>query len=103
MKLFENLERIKKMNRMIKSGQTGTPAEFALIIGISQSHLFRCLNEMQQFGLDIHYSRSMKTYFYGNDNELSVIYSVKIISDKEAKVIHGGMNFRAIFSRITSP
>ena len=90
------------MNRLIKSGHTGTPAEFATTTGISQSHLFRCLNELQQYGLDIQYSRSMKTYFYGNDKELSINYSVKIITDSESKEINGGMNLLVKFSLITS-
>lgn len=98
MKLFENLERIKKMNRLIKSGHTGTPIEFAIALGISQSHLFRCLNEMQQYDLDIQYSRSMKTYFYGNDKELSINYSVKIIADGESKEINGGTDLHVTFS-----
>jgi len=90
------------MNRLIKSGHTGTPSEFACTMGLSQSHLFRCLNDLQQFGLDIQYSRSMKTYFYGNDKELSISYSVKIIADGEAKTIFGGMNLPAKALRITS-
>ena len=76
------------MNWLIKSGHTGTPAEFAITMGISQSHLFRCLNELQQYDLDIQYSRSMKTYFYGNDKELSISYSVRIIADSESKEIN---------------
>jgi hypothetical protein len=97
MKLFENLERIKKMNRLIKSGHSGAPTEFALTMGISQSHLFRSLNELQQYGLDIQYSRSMKTYFYGNDKELAIDYSVKIISNGESKDINGGMSVMVTF------
>ena len=91
MKLVEHLERIKKMNRLIRSGQTGTPAEFAQVIGISQSHLFRSLHELESYGMDIRYSRSVQTYFYGNDNELTISYSLKLISDSKAKEIIGGM------------
>jgi hypothetical protein len=91
MKLVEHLERIKKMNRLIRSGQTGTPAEFANDIGISQSHLFRCLHELESYGMDIKYSRTMQTYFYGNDNELTISYSLKLIANSRAKEIIGGM------------
>ena len=91
MKLVDHLERIKKMNRIIRSGQTGTPSEFAGILGISQSHLFRCLNSLEQYGMDIRYSRTLKTYFYANDNELTISYSLKLIADCKAKEIMGGM------------
>jgi DNA-binding IclR family transcriptional regulator len=66
MKQFDQLERFKKMNKLIQSGQTGTPAEFAHNIGISQSHLFRSLHLLEQSGLAIKYSRTLKTYFCEN-------------------------------------
>ena len=91
MKLVDHFERIKKMNRMIHSGQTGTPAEFAEALGISQSHLFRLLHILEQYGMDVRYSRLMKTYFYGNDNELTIHYSLKLIANSKAKEIMGGM------------
>ncbi len=92
MKLVDHFERIKKMNRMIHSGQTGTPAEFAEALGISQSHLFRSLHILEQYGMDIRYSRTMKTYFYGNDNELIINYSLKLMADSQVKEIIGGKN-----------
>jgi len=85
------------MNRLIQSGQTGTPAEFAEVMGISQSHLFRCLHILEQYGMNIRYSRSMKTYFYENDNELTIHYSMKLIADSKAKEIIGGMNLLSGF------
>jgi hypothetical protein len=92
MKLVDHFERIKKMNRLIRSGQTGTPAEFAESLGISQSHLFRNLKYLEQYGMDIRYSRILKTYFYGNDNELTISYSLKLIADCKAKEILGGIS-----------
>jgi len=90
MKFVEHFERVKKMNRLIKSGRTGTPEEFARTIGICTSHLYRYLSEMEQYGLDIKYSRPLKTYFYQNNNELAVNYSVRVISDGDDKQIYGG-------------
>jgi hypothetical protein len=90
MKLVDHFERIKKMNGMIRSGQTGTPSEFAAILGISQSHLFRCLHELESYGMDIQYSRSLQTYYYGNDNELTISYSLRLISQRKAIEIMGG-------------
>ena len=94
MKLVEHFERIQKMNGLIRLGKTGTPAEFADSIGISQSHLFRCLLELEQYGMDIRYSRTLKTYFYGNDNELIISYSITLKS---------GSKTMEIIGRVTSP
>lgn len=97
MKLVERFERIKKMNGLIRSGHTGTPAEFAAMMGLSQSHLFRCIHELKLYGMDIHYNRSLQTYFYGNDNELTVSYSLKLIADSKTKEIIGGKKLFACF------
>jgi hypothetical protein len=71
MKQAEHYDRIKKMNRYIKSGNTGTPSEFANYMDMSQSHLFRCLLELARYGIEIQYSRSLKTYFHSSDKELT--------------------------------
>ena len=92
MKPTDYFERIKKLNRLIKSGQTGTPSELASTMHMSQSHLFRCLKELEQYGMKINYSRTLKTYFYENDNELTIFYSLKLIADSKTKEILGGMN-----------
>lgn len=90
MTIFERFNRIHKMNRMIKTGRTGTPAEFATSLNISQSHLFRCITELQSFGLSIRYSRDLRSYFYSDDKELDASYSLRLISDKMSKSISGG-------------
>lgn len=90
MKLTEHFERIKKMNLLIRTGHTGTPAEFALMIGVSTSHLFRYLNEIEHYGMAIRYSRSLKTYFYNDNNELFVSYSLKVINANSCKEILQG-------------
>ncbi len=97
MKPAEYFDRIKKMNCLIRSGTTGTPAEFAEIIGISQSHLFRCLHDLEQYGMDIRYSRTLKTYYYENNKKLTINYSLRLIIDNEAKEILGGIGVINIF------
>jgi DNA-binding MarR family transcriptional regulator len=67
MKQYDQHERFKKMSKLIQSGQTGTPAEFARYLGISQSHLFRTLHKLEQSGLAIKYSRTLRTYFGTNE------------------------------------
>lgn len=84
MKFIEYFERMKKMNRLISEGQTGTPEEFAALVGISTSHLFRSLAEMEQFGLSIKYSRTLKSYFYADNRVLEISYSLKLVKDEHS-------------------
>ncbi len=90
MKLIEQFERLKKMNRLIKAEQTGAPEEFAHRIGVSSSHLYRCIDEVKEMGAPISYSRSRRTYFYAYDFEIRLSYSLKLISENQAKEIVGG-------------
>ena len=92
MNMTGQLQRIQKMNRMIKSENTGSPKEFADELGISESHFHRYIEELQEMGIPILYSRSRRTYYYENNMELSLSYSLKIISDQGAKEIIGGVN-----------
>ena len=90
MKIICQLQRIQKINRMIKSARTGSPKEFAGELGISESHFYRYIDELQEMGAPIQYSRSRRTYFYENNSELSLSYSMKIISEQGSKEIIGG-------------
>ena len=90
MNMISQLERVQKINRMIKSARTGSPKEFAGELGISESHFYRYIDELQEMGVPIQYSRSRRTYYYENNTELSLSYSLKIISDQGSKEIMGG-------------
>ena len=90
MKIISQLERIRKIDQMIRSARTGSPKEFARELGISESHFHRCIEELQEMGIPIHYSRARKTYYYENCTRLLLSYSLKIISEQGAKEIIGG-------------
>ena len=90
MKALEQLERLKTMNKLIKEETTGKPENFAAQIGISPSHLYRCIDEIKELGAPIHYSRMRETYFYEFEFDLRVSYSIELISKETAKKIAGG-------------
>lgn len=90
MNMITQLQRVQKINRMIKSARTGSPKEFADELGISESHFYRYIDELHEMGVPVQYSRARRTYYYENNTELSLSYSLKIISDKGAKEIIGG-------------
>ena len=58
MKVFSQLERLRKISRMIKSANTGSPKEFADELGLSESQFHRYIEELQEMGIPISYSRS---------------------------------------------
>ena len=94
MKSFEQLERLKRMNRLIKEERTGSPQEFAKRLGVSKSHLYRCIEEVRELGAPIRFCRTRQTYFYKNEFELKVSYSVQLISEQMTKKIAGGYHLK---------
>jgi hypothetical protein len=94
MKAFEQLERLKRMNCLIKAEKTGTPEEFATALDISPSHLYRCIDEIKGLGAPIAFSRSRRTYYYEYDFEMKISYSIQLISEQTAKKIIGGYSLK---------
>jgi len=106
MKALDQLERIKRMNELIKAERTGTPPEFASLLGISESHLYRTIEELKILGLPICYSRIRKTYFFEREIEVILNYSLKIIDGEKMKNILGGFAFKTpdcFFLRVSEP
>lgn len=92
MKAFEQLERLKRMNRLIKDEITGTPEEFATLLGVSPSHLYRCIDEIKELGAPVNFSRSRRTYYYEYEFDLKVSYSIQLITKEIAKNVIGGFS-----------
>ena len=88
--MVHQVERIKKINELINSANTGSPKEFADKLGISKSHLYQSIEELNEMGISIHYGSTRKAYYYENIIEHSLSYSMKIISENGVKEIIGG-------------
>jgi len=94
MKAFVQLERLKRMNRLIKEEKTGDPEEFAQRLKISPSHLYRCIEDMKELGAPVNFSRSRHTYYYEKDFDIKVSYSVQLLSENKTKKIIGGFSLK---------
>lgn len=88
------LERLKRINEIIKSKSSGTPKEFAQKLKISESHLYCCINEMKEMGAPVDYDRNLRYYFYTKKFDLKVSYSVQLISGEECTQICGGFSMK---------
>ena len=90
MKAIEQLERLKKMNRLIKAEHTGNPDEFSRRLGISRRQLYSDIEYLKDMGVEINYSKGRKTFYFCNGNQLEISYSLRIISKDIIKEINGG-------------
>ena len=100
MKVFEYLDRINRMHRMVVRQRTGTPSEFAFQLGVSRTTLYELIDELRSRGAPITYSKSLKTFYYNEPFEVSVTCSMRLLTHIEEKQLTGGNNFyRILFSR----
>jgi biotin operon repressor len=100
MKVFEYLDRISRMHRMLTRQHTGTPSEFASQLGVSRTTLYEMIDELKSRGAPISYSKSLCTFFYAVPFEINVSCSMRPLSHHEEKQLIGGNFFgRVLFSR----
>jgi len=106
MKALEQLERLQRMNQLIKAERTGSPDEFSQRLGISRRQLYTYIENIRDMGADICYSKNRRTFYFCNGHEIEISYSFKIISKELSKTINGGfsVNFfqRAFFLHRTN-
>ena len=64
MKIIEQIERLQRIDQIIRTESTGSPKEFANKLNISVSTLYELLNCLKQIGADIYYNRYKRSYLY---------------------------------------
>src|SRR5659263_310327 len=75
MKVFEYLDRISMMHKLVSRQRTGTPEEFARQLGVSRTSLYELIDELRSRGAPIAYSKTAKTFFYRQPYDLSLIHT----------------------------
>lgn len=65
------IDRLEKLDRLIRNKQTGSPEQLAEQLGISERSLFRYLSVMKARGAAIFFSRNIKSYYYGEQGGFS--------------------------------
>lgn len=69
------LNRLERLDYLIRSRATGTPQELAERLEISERRLYDILNEMRDLGAPIKYSKTLRTYYYARKGKLSVRFN----------------------------
>lgn len=96
MSLLKYIERMKRMDNLIRMKATGCASEFAQKLGISPSQLFQDLKEMKELGAPIQYCSARRSYFYENEGRLMIDFM------SEAQSIKGGSGFELYLPSIAA-
>ncbi|MFH7016327.1 hypothetical protein [Flavobacterium sp. FlaQc-47] len=93
MNFIKQIERIKKMHKLICAEKTGTPTAFARKLCLSRSQLYNVLEVIKELDGPLKYCKKRESFYYETSFDLILNYSLRIIKDDEAKEIFGGSNF----------
>jgi hypothetical protein len=93
MKNLKQLERLRKIHRLIKLQNTGTPGELAEKLHISIRLTYLLLEQLREFDAPLCFNRRTKTYYYKHDFELTIHISVQVIAHEKLVNIYAGEKF----------
>ncbi|WP_109697880.1 HTH domain-containing protein [Chitinophaga deserti] len=70
----DTLERLQRIDHLIRTKATGTPSRLAERIGVSERCLYKYLNLMKDFGAPIKFSNVRQSYYYDEDGSFIVSF-----------------------------
>lgn len=85
MKTFEFVDMLALFHRLVLSENTGNAQEFAARLGISRASLYRMLNTIEDYDIEIKYSYQRNTYYYPHRDNVRINISITQLSDEELK------------------
>jgi biotin operon repressor len=90
MVLNQKCEQIKLFAKLVEKQQTGNAHLLAKKINISRSKLYELIEEFNDLGIDIKYSKNKSSFYYNNDLRLRVRIPIEVISETDCKRVFGG-------------
>lgn len=91
MKLFEYIDRINLLHKLIKERRTGCPEKLAKRLSISKGRIYQLIEELRMKHVPIAYSRTLETYYYTSDYEINISLSLKPLSAEELVNTNAGL------------
>ena len=85
MSLLKYIDRLKRMDDLIRRKATGTPEEFSQKLNVSRSQLLQDLKELKELGAPVDFCRITQSYYYTRKCSMSLNF--------ESSNILGGWTF----------
>lgn len=89
MSLLKYVDRLRRMDDLIRRKATGTPEEFAKRLGIGKTVLMEELRELKSLGAEFSYCKARQSYCY--DNEF--VLKIGSFNKTQLQNLKGGKNY----------
>jgi len=93
MNIDKYLERIERIDQLIRLKATGSPKEFARKLGISKSTLYEYLKNIKNIGADITYDKNNNSFRYLENGKLKKLCFEKFEEKEMEKITGGAVNY----------
>ena len=90
MKIDKYIERIERIDQLIRLKATGSPTEFADKLGISESSIYEYLKYLKDKGGPIEFDKEVNSYYYTHQTKFTFKYCD--INKEQMEEIKGGEN-----------
>jgi predicted DNA-binding transcriptional regulator YafY len=84
------INKILRINTLVKLRATGSPHELAGKLGISERSVYEYINDMKELGAPIAFSYSHNSYIYYEDGELLIGFSDELLKEEDETITFGG-------------
>jgi len=91
MSLRRYLQRVHRIDSLIRKKQAGNLEQLARKVGVCRSALNGFLNEMKEEGFPIKYCKKTHTYYYEKDGKM--VSSLFELNKDQMDGLHGGQGF----------
>lgn len=88
MKLIEQLRLLERLDQLIRLKATGTPAQLASRLEVSERTVYNLVDVLRQLGAEISYNKCRCSYQYDND-EIGFCFDI-VITEPKSKKTKGG-------------
>jgi predicted DNA-binding transcriptional regulator YafY len=91
MNLQEQINLLRRVDQLIRLKATGTPKGLAQRLGMSESTLYRVIDEMKCMDFPIAYDKQQQSYYY--EKEVRFSFEVSVFSEAQNQEKVDGENF----------
>jgi len=92
-KILDVVDRLSRIDDLIRNKKTGSSAELAKTIRLSRSHIFNYLDYLKDLGVEINYNKSTRSYEYTGEFIPEIQSPLRIVKRSELEQIEGGLMY----------